>query len=923
MSSSDDTHDPFPGAHDPQMRSFLRQAAAVLAASRGWNDESHRKLRNLAQHFQLSDAQYGAAIEHLQQSRDAPFQLNHWERDFVKQLTGTLEALRHQILKGSTEKRILRIATEKYQIPELRARQLLDHYAELGEVDRVRPEDAESMVRETIDATIQQRSTLARHQREQLYRAGANWGFESVEVDEWILDRLRANREAARLRQSSRWPALLATGLVVVAIAGGLVVWNPLNWGFDVSSDRVAEETGRDPVTESVEPTWSQRLADRWVQEGYWSAAQRDRWVTASPTERGEQFAEIVAGQLDSGRPREPLPTMIREWLLLEEEGDAVRPVLDLVVGAGDPMSEPIPVSIAAARRGMAAADWLANWAADPSLSTLTWRTADGRSWGLREWISDNLGPSPPPVDGDLEAWTAWARTTVAVRFWSHTVSRCALNPARAAALLEPLEELTTEQLAPIDLREFRSRVVDQVLELAPDQWRAMRESIAASVAVADPVQQQQWLVRYESASDPEWKRFLADQLAARLNLESRGELDQQLSRARRDFILRQHRELLDLSREVDGRAMSLIADFAREGTDRPRQISHLAASVNLMMAFEKELAAGKSFADTHRRLEAGLPELAESVGLERQVDGLVELRAAPSPRQLAERTELIQRLIDPEASDASRRRALDQIAATADEFDFLPRSESLALARYALFVEDVAGGLGVEKNLPALTHWANLALAMGDLLVEEKVPLDRALTVAALLTAIPAEDSDVEGNWRESVQRRLRNHAIRVLERRRVRRPTPVELDWRRLQLWFPEAMADRADLATGEGERRTLRAAVPQHLVEQIAGMPGLDRGSDAINAEAWRAGRDRVAGDLEEWLLADQLFCEALLDSSQRQFRSLESEWIALDAEWRRLATGTTTVGERLAAVESILLRILVLRHRARVAEVIDGI
>ena len=168
---------------DPQLRSFLRQAGAIIAAERGLSDASRAKLQVLATQLELSDETFRRALDQLQSSTEFSTTLNHWEKSFVAFLKKEFKKIEGGILTIRAENRAIDLASRKYQIPEVRAQQLIQNTAQEANVGRISQQDAEFFGNRLIADTIGASSTIDREQLDQLYKIGKKWGLSREAVD--------------------------------------------------------------------------------------------------------------------------------------------------------------------------------------------------------------------------------------------------------------------------------------------------------------------------------------------------------------------------------------------------------------------------------------------------------------------------------------------------------------------------------------------------------------------------------------------------------------------------------------------------------------------------------------------------------------------------------------------------------------------
>ena len=223
MSNPDSDKSKSNPGNDPRLRAFLRQARAVIAAERGLNPRSHLKLQSLAQSLKLPDELFRTALDELKNAQK-PTEVAHWERAFVDFLDRELNQLPDHIVSIRMETRAVDLATRKYQLSDVRARQLITQRAEALGLERIAPREAKHYVRQLIVDRIGDSASLPDEIREQFYQTGETWGLERSDVDELVLDQLVRNRGIGRSRAGA-WLLLFLITVGAVGYAGYKFSW--------------------------------------------------------------------------------------------------------------------------------------------------------------------------------------------------------------------------------------------------------------------------------------------------------------------------------------------------------------------------------------------------------------------------------------------------------------------------------------------------------------------------------------------------------------------------------------------------------------------------------------------------------------------------------------------------------------------------
>jgi hypothetical protein len=166
-----------------QLKAFLRQAVAIIAAERGLNTQSRLKLESLAKHQKLPDDLFAEAIRQLQGDEASISKLNRYEQEFVKYLAGEFKKVRSGIISLRMEQNAIELADKKYQIPPIRAEWLIDQQAKLASIGRLSRGEAEEYAAQFIAERIGDRHALEPELRHEIYERGHKLGLTRDRVD--------------------------------------------------------------------------------------------------------------------------------------------------------------------------------------------------------------------------------------------------------------------------------------------------------------------------------------------------------------------------------------------------------------------------------------------------------------------------------------------------------------------------------------------------------------------------------------------------------------------------------------------------------------------------------------------------------------------------------------------------------------------
>ena len=909
---SDDSYNE-PGASEPKLRAFLKQAAAVIATTRGLNEESQARLRSLADRVGLSTEQYEKALNQLKQSDHASFRLNHWERDFVAQLKNRFQNLSQNILKPKTEQKIIRAATEKYQIAPTRAQQLIDHYVEQMGIGRVQQEDAQELLLSSIGTIVENRLSISETEHQKLIDFGSTWGINSETTQELLDAHLRRNRVAAKRLKTRRllgW----ASGLgLMLMIAATVFFWQQGWFEAKPREEKVnvkSELATHSPPTETLPRWWNQRLiqsTEVLIDDGFLNRDEISDLQNEDGRIRAEAFRSLLQKFMTQSEVQNQGAALRLLAFLWEADPEITEIDRQLDDAHRELFSIQSPKFPVASQRVRVAWDTNARLAAIFQAnheSLAEQKLVDAiRDASLRYWKFDADIPTAQLVNQ--------TRYKILQNFWAHLANTAWASTSRASLLLEALVELSDNEL---EVQEFSNRlnqVLFAILEKSPDRFRDLQGPIRTAVSIADPNRIQLWIRFCLDATDRSLQDWMANQLADHLKLRRSPSLLSELRQMQLAYRRKKYARTIETSSAVMGLANEVLDSINLSGSlNRPDQIAKLAYVNNLLIEFEKTPLTRSGLDSILSRCRSGLPDLRNRIGLKKLGVSEPVLGSEPTEFERRQFQEQIKRLSGNDTLSV-KRRALDTLAEIAKRFPRIRYRDAEVLASHIFQEHDLETTLNIEKNLTAFKDWPNLGLAMADQLNEINRPLDTTLTI---LTLQQGQVFDIRNpkQWKEDLRRQLRNASISKLRKKLEAEPSPQDLDWKRLQLWFPESMRERS----------------------QRIGTSGLSKDSVSLEStfKKMEQGLLKDSATLPQQPTLNIVFqsfpthMESVIMSLQRLTRlwanapgmePIANELAQYESEYLRLASGKTA-GQRLLLVERWLLQVLKLRHRTLVAQ-----
>ena len=934
MSKRNEKHDAKQksGSSDPRLRSFLRQAAAIISAERGLNERSRVKLQTLADHTGLPEDLLQSALDELQQSDEAFTQLNHWERDFVKQLNASFQGLSNKILTVSGEARIIANAESRFQINRVRARQLIDHCAENLGVARVSTADAEEYVGTLVKQKIGNRTTVEDDTRSELHQVGREWGVKQNLVDQQILDVLNANRVKFRPRRNLR---LVLVGVLTATMAGLLAVGTMKLWRSRLKpvQPTIAVETpqANQPTVIPLFPSWwsesTREMMTRLSDRKPWLAIQRGSLKSVVAEQRQQALVEVV--QLACSEPMVDEPELfelIARLLVDEPNDDVFRHVIDSNLKRLSPSPRTVPSLIAEVETSLAAGRLIlkiSEWVGiEPTSRT--------RAAVVDQTLTGHLGSGIESLEPQRRG--RYVATQIATDYWNQLIQTSWASPSRAANLLTPLLPLTRDLFPPAEFNQFRSRALLSILQTDSSQWRQLRAAIADAVEAADDVKLQQWISIFENCRDLEFRDFLGPALLGRngdrTEALTRQEIRERLVKLQTDFRYRRHQSLLDRHQETKGEVQRALGELNIDGNlNRPNFVATLMRLSNqsLSLSIQVQRAPAYEFESFDRIVADRFESLAEMISLanDRQ-DQLLTGTTQPSVSELENKSKLIDRLLNAEATPSSRQSALDRLAELAHRFEDLDYIEADMLARYLLSDVRLGEWLNIEKNLASFRHWPNLGLAIADEIPRTRTSQEQ---LQSLLGILYQREFKLERqlNWRTQLAGQIVREVSHSLTARLRQQPPADYLDWQRLELYAGRAYAFRCSLlqqlSTGPAELPRSQSNDPVEWSRRC--LVAMERRNDP-GRQASAVVESRIVAsmsDIEQILFSNQFLLLGLLNRIESQFPAAANDANQILESYVALANVRTQNGARLLLLERAWLQLCELYRDKLIEELLQ--
>ena len=906
---------------DPRLKPFLRQAHAIIAAERGLNTQCQLKLRSLADHLRLPDELYEAALKELEQA-NVTAALSSWENAFVKFLESEFAKITQGLVTVATETRAVELAKRKYQIGEVRARQLISRCAESLGLGRVEPEDARRHAHEMIVERIGDSVVVEDAMREKLYFAGKTWGVSPEDVDALVLKHLVANRKTYRNARLRKLSAVLA---VLICVGAFVFVGSRLGW-WERALSNLKQMTGTDPhelqPTEDVAESdaESNSICPRW-----WS--EQVRFVATRLSDQSLEFNDLVLelGSEDAELRRVAFDGFVA-WVVTQDTSSvaaevfceawltepsskvadhAIRKLLEFMKPSPDRLQLDREIE-----RSFQAANFLAKLreaSRQPERESVS-ANLSLLAQVFAESFSENRG-NDERVDADS------LKAQVAEDHWDHALRLTWKNASRASVLVQPLYELTKPYLSRSAQNRLRSRMIELILDVDSGRWKDMKDSIRGDIESANDVKVNRWIKLFRSATSESYRQFLGNLLVKKTGVtpvSSRiQDVELALAGIRGEFLNAKHEVWVGRNR---------LLDASIESVSRPTQlnqaniqaddIARVAWVTNGAIALAADEISGRTEAYFEKWVRTGVPNLSELYPdpLPSPADRPIAGTASASERR--NRKESSEKLArTEELSMLARMSAFDQICRNAKQFDRISYADAEVVAKYLLGNWELEEWLNIEKGIRACRHWSQIKLAVADLIPQSQSSLDQVVTLYQLLTD---ETFQVESasDWRSQIKMSLLQNALaqlRVIESRRIREENSRWVSLKEYLRWLQQFRANSLGQQSKSDQTGLAVWAIVGGLIDHQLN----DSPLDAVKINEFRATLDLIQnsefGEMEKLVLANQTLADVSSQIILARMPALSWDVNDILLEYQRLSGGDANVAYRLYLSEYTLLQL----------------
>lgn len=908
--------------NDPKVRTFLRQAAAIIATERGLSKASRTKLQALASRLELTDDQFRLAIDELQQTAELPKALNRWERAFVAVLQQEWQGFGGKVLSISVENRAVDLAGRKYQISEVRAQQLIQKTADELGIGRMTEGDAERFGQRLIADAVSGQDALKPGQQEELQRLGERWGLVPKAVQQLVEQALEDQRKKPTSQMGRSWLLLLPAGAILLGLLA-VFLWQ-LDGGAG-SGQGVSLPTVSPPPTGSTSdpqqlPWWNEKLTHALTATASLPAkTSRNAIHSADPEIRVAGMRELVALAQESSPIHQDPESPRRIWNQLiallyfydpapEVSHTAFQSIID-ALQEGDSRQPP----------RMEDMFWAVQLLA---LIQEMDETGDSPQWlermdAARELAQTVVGPYSEG-DGSLDFF-ALAQQQISVELWQRVIGQGEAGVKLDRSMILELKQLTTSLLAPEVLYQLELGLVQSLLDRDETEWETAQDLIRSLVKGASTSQLSGWIDRLVEVKDRRFREFLVTELVARTGTQlTSGNLDQIVERLS-ESRSRRSRPAVEVWLEKNGQSEA-VANRVEPWGDPPsakqaQAIVDAVYATNVSLALMIELEKRQDFGYFRDLLSAGSPSLDQVSSPEGQLVNAPPNRLlAPSSAERRMQKAAIERLLTA-APDrvAVRISALESLAKLAKKFDDISYRDGQALTACLLADQELQESLAIERLIPQFSHWPNLHLALADAARQSPRVADRAGALHRLLqgkSSIP----DRPNERQDDVATSAVQFALELLESREATSITQSDLHWERLQKIHKAMLMTRAgildqwpDLATWGSQ--DYQAAL-ESLVDQQTTPERRQWFDHALQMEA-------DVPPMARWVRLNQVLVELLRAQLDQASDSVVAQRDQVLNQYRQRMKQEIPLGRRLLLTEQALLQLASIARRQKIA------
>ncbi len=753
---------------DSRLNEFLRCASPILASERGWNERSQLKIKSLADDLNLPEDLYAIGVERLQQGEFVfKEKLSQYEKAFIKYLKKQLGRSNNTVLTAAHETKAIRVARRKYEIPKIRARQLVREVAEDIGMTRVSKLDAVEFVASVVDETIGQGTTVPDPVRGRIYESAEKWGVDSNQVEILIRNRIEANRQTSI--PNNPWKIRLLAGALSIVFMIGLI-WAVLAFFGETlqppepepapGETESAQASEKETPLFQPEPTW-------------WTEETSDSFREFTSNSRAARFAHHT---LKSDDPSERLTGYRRIVnLIRDNEGDFEQVCFNFYLRAFAEEDDATAEAMLQQLQEFARLDFqsmpsnLDRFQEQWKINRLLIAALPIAMTESRVDLLDRVGIQLAAVSIRRTDFLDASQQALRTLQWQFFISRSFQNPERAAQLINPLAELLESQFDEPSKSEYVAIV--NLLDIRPGVWTYMRRRLAKIVERSDQDQQRELYLQKSKSNVPELQSWLGTRLAHRLGIKT-----DQLTSSRIDNAIEKKLNLtISKAPTVNPRHASISENgicknlLEKPVTANPQTIGQATHFATILILIQQgQLTGDRKWTEEADRLLAESPRnlaiRSNRQSLDLPIYRTTQRRALPSDVRALEESQ--KHFAEFEAHTPEKNAlAFKRLGTVAPRFRELDRQAADNVARFMLTATETVELVNIEKFAPLMRHWPNLALALANQVVVTDGSLDQALTCGNLLLDLQFKTIESNDRWRPKFKQLMLQRIVEGLQ--------------------------------------------------------------------------------------------------------------------------------------------------------------
>ena len=425
------------------------------------------------------------------------------------------------VLTISMEETAVAIAKDKYQIAAHRAEQLVDFQTRESKLGRLSREDARIYGRQAILDQIGDQLTLDESTQKRILKLGRQWGLESVDVNELMLQQLASNRREgdATSRRRSVTIVLIAASLIgAVSAIGTWYLWNTANANSNSGNEAVRigdsvtdpsivpENSSSATQASSVGLAPSVGLASTFGARfpEISQALSSDDLQTRSATQK--RLAEMV---LDRELAPEQQKT-IAEFYVAELDQHSTAQFEEHLLAATDENSLMKQSNLDAPYRFVGFAqqvqEAVKNLPDDQAHAKL-------KSDRLVSALADRFGINLALLTDDQDQQEI--ASAIATWQWNRLIRMSWSAPGRSSVLVEPMMNVTEGRLERETFELLLNRAVRTIIQADAERWVEMKDGLQRAMESSDEIRTVEWIEVYfdEYTESSPFREFAAPML--------------------------------------------------------------------------------------------------------------------------------------------------------------------------------------------------------------------------------------------------------------------------------------------------------------------------------------------------------------------------------------------------------------------------